>query len=180
MAVPLNPDIQGWPWALGTFSWVEPTAYALLALKKLRPALQGSRVDARIHQGELLLYDRMCAGGGWNYGNVRVHGVPLPPYPETTAVALIALQDHQAREANQISLEALRTLLMTHATSGLMLGWAMLCLVLYGEDVSAWRVVLTKQYEQTGFLNETKSLALALLALSDGAALLRVPPYARS
>ena len=37
-AVRLNPDLKGWGWMPGTFSWVEPTAYALIALKKLDTA----------------------------------------------------------------------------------------------------------------------------------------------
>ena len=87
---------------------MEPTAYALIALKKLKPFLKQTQAEERIHQGELLIYDRMCNGGGWNYGNVRVLGEELRAYPDITAVTLIALQDHQAKEANQLSLQALR------------------------------------------------------------------------
>jgi len=174
MDVLLNPDLQGWAWADETFSWVEPTAYALLALKKLRPVLDTVEARARVQEGELLLYDRMCTGGGWNYGNKRVLGEELPPYPDTTAVALIALQDHQDREANQVSLRALRNMLQ-QVQSGLTLSWAMLCFSLYGQDVAEWRPLLAKSYERTGFLGETKSLALALLACSEGASVFRIP-----
>lgn len=173
MDVFLNPDLQGWAWADETFSWVEPTAYALLALKKLRPVLDTVEVRARVQEGELLLYDRMCIGGGWNYGNKRVLGEELPPYPDTTAVALIALQDHQEREANQVSLRTLRNMLQ-QVQSGLTLSWAMLCFSLYGQDLAEWRPLLAKAYEQTGFLGETKSLALALLACGEGASVFRI------
>lgn len=177
LPVYINPDLQGWSWAANTFSWVEPTAYALIALQKLRSALQGTAAAERIREGELVLYDRMCAGGGWNYGNTRVLGEHLPPYPETTALALIALQNHQTAEPNQLSVQALRTML-EHVESGLGLSWAILCLTLYGHDVAAWRTRLTRAYEQTGFLGETKSLALALLALGDGSRVLRIPTHA--
>ena len=30
--------LQGWPWIEDTFSWVEPTAFCLLALKRSRRA----------------------------------------------------------------------------------------------------------------------------------------------
>ncbi len=166
MAVQLNPDLKGWPWTSETFSWVEPTAYALLALKKLRPALQGTRVEERVREGELMLYDRVCAGGGWNYGNSRVLGVDLWPFPDMTALALIALQDHQAAEANRLSLEALRNML-TRVESGLTLSWAIICLSLYGQEVSGWRGRLARVYARRRFLGQTKSFALALLASED-------------
>ena len=165
----LNPDLQGWSWVPSSSSWVEPTAYALIALKKLKPFLDDGRTRGRIRQGELLLYDRMCEDGGWNYGNKLVLGEKLPPYPDTTAVALIALQDRQVEVTNQRSLQALLSLLgQTH--SGLTLSWAIICSSLYGRESSEWRTLLTKAYEKTGFLDETKSLSLALLALADASA----------
>ena len=53
-----DPNLRGWPWTTGASSWVEPTAYALLALKSFAPKLPwGAR--ARIEEGERLVYDRM-------------------------------------------------------------------------------------------------------------------------
>ena len=80
-------------------------------------------------------------------------------------------------EPNQLSLHALRTML-AHGGLGLGLSWAILCLALYGQDVSAWQTLLMNTYEQTGFLGETKALALALLALGNGSRALRIPTYA--
>lgn len=88
--VELEPDLKGWPWYCGTFGWVEPTAYALIALKAMRGKLSA---EDRIEEGERLILDRTCRGGGWNYGNSRVYGDELWPYPDTTALALIALGD---------------------------------------------------------------------------------------
>jgi hypothetical protein len=173
LATRLNPDLRGWPWTSNAFSWVEPTAYALIALKKLRPHFQSTRAEGRIRQGELLLYDRMCKGGGWNYGNSVVLGEELPPYPDTTAIALIALQDHQTAEANQLSLQALQHML-SDVDSGLTLGWAILCFALYGQGVAAWQQRLARTYDKTGFLADTKTMALALLASGDGAKILKV------
>jgi hypothetical protein len=45
---------------------------------------------------ERMLLDRRCRDGGWNYGNRRVLGADLPSYPETTALALMALDGHAA------------------------------------------------------------------------------------
>jgi hypothetical protein len=64
--------------------------------------------------------------------------------------------------------------MLAHVQSGLALSWAMLCFALYGQEISEWRTLLAKTYEQTRFLGETKTMALALLASGDGAAVLRV------
>ena len=63
----LDPYLSGWSWNPGAFSWVEPTSYSLMALKKLKRSLGGTNCDERIRQGEMLIYDRMCENGGWNY-----------------------------------------------------------------------------------------------------------------
>jgi len=65
----LNKDLIGWSWVPNSFSWVEPTSYALIAIKKLRARLAGTNVDERIRQADAMIYDRVCNGGGWNYGN---------------------------------------------------------------------------------------------------------------
>jgi hypothetical protein len=173
LATRLNPDLKGWPWTANAFSWVEPTAYALIGLKKLRPHVQSALAEDRIRQGELLLYDRMCKGGGWNYGNSVVLGEELPPYPDTTAIALIALHDRQTAEANQLSLQALQHML-SDVDSGLTLGWTILCFALYGQDVATLQQRLARTYDKTEFLGETKTMALALLASGDGAKIFKV------
>jgi hypothetical protein len=164
----VNPDLVGWSWVPNSFSWVEPTSYALTALKKVRPALNAETANERIRQGEAMIYDRMCKGGGWNYGNSKVLDYALWPYPDTTAVALIALQDRAGDQANQESLQALRKT-ADEANSGLAASWAAICLSLYGQDTADWRRRVEKRFRQTGFLGETKTLALALLALNGKA-----------
>jgi len=169
----LDPYLSGWSWTAGAFSWVEPTSYSLMALKKLKRSLTGTNCEERIRQGEMLIYDRMCENGGWNYGNSRVLGEALWPYPDVTAVALIALQDRAASEANQTSLRAL-DVMMREAPSGTALSWGILCLRLYNQDVGEWKKILVKNFEKTRFLGETKGVALALLAFGNGASLFRV------
>ena len=172
-AVHLNDDLVGWSWTPGSFSWVEPTSYCLLALKKIRSRLSAKAVKERVDQAELMIYDRMCEGGGWNYGNAAVYGDPLWPYPDITALALIALQDHKERNDNRVSLRALSKMAET-TDSGLALGWTTICLSVYGEDISELRKRLDQKFARTKFLGETKPVALAILASEDGARLLRV------
>jgi hypothetical protein len=172
LAVRLNPDLKGWAWTAGATSFVEPTCYALLALKRIRPHLSGTAVTERIDEAERMVYDRMCRAGGWNYGNSTVLEAELWPYADVTALALLALAEHREREANQRSLRALRGMLHD-VGSGLSVAWATLCFAAYGEDLTPWRARLVERYARTAFLGETKAVALALLALSGGAEVLR-------
>jgi hypothetical protein len=163
LQVRLNPDLKGWPWRSHATGFVEPTAYALLALKKLRPHAD-IRAEARIQEAQAMLYDRMCPNGGWNYGNSVVLGVDLPPYADVTALTLIALQDYRGSEPNAVSLAALRGML-AEVDSSLALAWATLCLTLYGEDTESLKRRLERRYRKRPFLVDTRSLALTLLAL---------------
>jgi hypothetical protein len=77
---------HGWPWVAGTHSWVEPTAYAVLGLRAAR------KTDHPHYQeGVRVLLDRALPNGGWNYGNTRVFGNILRPFPATTGIVLTAL-----------------------------------------------------------------------------------------
>jgi hypothetical protein len=169
----LNEDLIGWPWMTGTFSWVEPTSYFLIALKRMRRHLLGTNVDERINQGESMIYDRMCAGGGWNYGNSIVYGEKLWPYADTTAIALIALQNRRDVQENRLSFAALQNALKT-VDSSLALSWSILCYDVYGPDSAELRKRLISGFETTAYLGENKSLALCVLALTNGARYLRI------
>jgi hypothetical protein len=169
-------SLRGWSWAQGTTAWVEPTSLALVAIKQLAPFLPSQQVRDRIREGELVLRDRMCIGGGWNYGNKRVMGIAVPPYPDTTALALIALQDQPADEAVQASLTVLDDML-TDNRSGLVLALSTLCLQLYGRDVGALRAELLGRFRETRFDGSMRTTALALLALDEQARHFAVPSH---
>jgi hypothetical protein len=87
-----NLSLKGWAWKEGTSSWVEPTAHALIALKKASGDLPGSELQERVRSGEALLLDVRCKDGGWNYGSPWTSGEDQRSYPETTALALLGLQ----------------------------------------------------------------------------------------
>jgi hypothetical protein len=173
--IQLDPDLIGWPWYPDTFSWVEPTSYSLIAVKSLRPDLKGRRARDRIDEAERMILDRECMGGGWNYGNSKVLGEELWPYPDTTALALIALQDFPRPEILEQSLTALREMVEDRA-SVLSLALAVLALQLHGRDVSLVRSWLVERFEGERLPAETRSLAFAALAMADGAIPLAVPP----
>src|SRR5207248_10011981 len=57
-SVKLDARLRGWSWTAGTTGFVEPTAYALLALKRLHPPLSGAAVADRIDEAERMIADR--------------------------------------------------------------------------------------------------------------------------
>jgi uncharacterized protein (DUF362 family) len=83
----IDAGLLGWPWAEDTFSWVEPTAWACLAL---RAAGQGNH--PRVQEGLRLLLDRAFDQGGANYGSRVILGKQTEPIPGSTAILLLALQ----------------------------------------------------------------------------------------
>jgi hypothetical protein len=86
--------LRGWSWTPGTFSWVEPTAWCMLLLKKWPAAADVAQ--ARVAEAERVLRDRACADGGWNFGNGEVYGKGLPAHVPPTALGVLALQDKRA------------------------------------------------------------------------------------
>lgn len=88
-----NSTIPGWPWVLGTQSWLEPTALSVLALSG------SSAADhPRARQGRELIRDRAIRTGGWNYGNSQVFGADLRAQPVPTGMALCALMSGSDRD----------------------------------------------------------------------------------
>lgn len=164
--------LVGWPWHETAASWVEPTATALLALHAIRERVPLPGANDRIEQGERLLWDRVCVDGGWNYGNRRVLGEVLLPFPDTTAFALLALQTSSHQERLEESFAAMERLLDERA-SGLSLALGALAFELHGRDAQALRARVVERVDAPGSPRETRSLAFMLLALEGGATLLR-------
>ncbi len=89
--VDIDVRLIGWPWAEANFSWVEPTAWACLAL-----TAAGQGEHPRVVQGRQLLLDRAFDSGGANYGNRKILGRMTEPIPGPTAMLLLALRDERA------------------------------------------------------------------------------------
>lgn len=160
----LDSTLEGWPWIPGTLAWIEPTAWALMALKATWGDDPPRAVRRRIREGEAMILDRACPGGGWNYGNSRSLGQDLDPYPDTTALALLGLRGATTPEVER-GFSALARLLESPA-SGLALALAVLSLRAWGRDASALQARLVARYDTGGFLGENRALALAVLALA--------------
>jgi hypothetical protein len=162
IATPIDPSAIGWGWTTGTASWVEPTARVLWALRVARPGSE------RISDAVALLRDRESVGGGWNYGNREVLGEELPPFAQTTAMALMGLRNID-RELEARGLAILARLWRVESAGGLSLATAMVAFRIHGESTNAQRVrvSLERLVEETALLGDGIALAWAALALSD-------------
>ena len=88
-------SLKCWPWKPGNSGWVEPTVHALVALKQASAKISSGELRSRVEMGEAQLMNVRSRDGGWNYGSPAALGVDLPSYPETTALALVALQGRE-------------------------------------------------------------------------------------
>jgi hypothetical protein len=142
----------------------------VLALQVLRPSADGPLSD-----GLALLANRECDGGGWNYGNRVILGVDLPPYAQTTAVALIALQGAQP-ELFARGLASLDRLWRAERHGGLSLAMAVAAFRLAGEPVAEEvERALDAELERTALLEDTVALAWAGIATGPGLDAIRRP-----
>ena len=164
--------LRGWGWTPRMFGWVEPTAWATLVLKRARPAAR-----SLIDDGERVLADRECVGGGWNYGNRTVYRQDLAPYVQTTAVALIALQGNARRDLIERGLQLLRARWRGEA-GGLSTAMTVLALRLLASeadtDLAAARSALAGDVDAIVSFGDTVALAWAALALAGDIEALKV------
>jgi hypothetical protein len=160
---PMDTQLIGWPWISGTFSWVEPTSYAILALKHL-----GYGTHPRVEEAERMLLDRACTDGGWNYGNRVVFGQELSAFAPTTALALMALQDNpSASNAVEHGLVFLAETARQYPST-LSLSLAILCLNLYQQQTEPLIVLLLDRQQSDGSWRHAGHLtALSVLALQS-------------
>jgi hypothetical protein len=158
-------SLQGWAWIDSNFSWIEPTCWCLLALKKALSASTGAR--DRIRDGERLLVDRCCAAGGWNYGNANMLGQDLRPYVSTTALGLLAMQDRRQEPCVVRSLDYL----VRHRVSeesAMALALTLIALRVLGVRTEDVESRLLSQWDRTAFLGNHHLIAIAACSLTGG------------
>jgi len=175
--VRFDPTKYGWPWVPDTVSWVLPTSMVLITLARARRRglADGREFDRRLRLGTEMLLDRACAGGGWNAGNAFVHGVPLRPHIDATAIALAALRPHYQQPIVRNSLTWL--LGCVQCPSAYSLAWLILAVSTFWEvrsDVTAAlaaaRDRLAALVDERQGIQDTSTIALAALALGVGPA----------
>ncbi len=164
--IELDSTLIGWPWISNTFSWVQPTAYAVLALK-----LSGLHAHPRVQEAETLLFDRTCPGGGWNFGNPVMLGRPVAPSIVETAITLLALQD-LPKGTDEISsgISVLEDGL-PKLPSALALALGILCLTVYERPVTQHVERLLARQDKDGSwggMNWWTALAILALQAAEG------------
>lgn len=149
--------LAGWSWVPGTFSWVEPTAWAVLSLEAA-----GRHGHSRAVEGRALLADRQCVDGGWNTSAPDVFGVPVPAYQSTTAMVLAALPaGHPAVALGFRWLDA-----DLEGPSPLSAAWSLLAATRHGRDPAPFRDRLAALQQDDGSLaGRVDRTALAVAAL---------------
>jgi hypothetical protein len=158
-------QLMGWPWNDGTFSWVEPTSWCLLALKKTAARPPRSGAAERIAEAERVLADRCCVSGGWNAGNSNMLGKELFPYVPTTALALLALRDRRALPEVTRSLAWLAGN-WTCEVSTMASSLALVAMRLYGRPAEVLERALCDRIVKAGPPDNLASTALVLYALT--------------
>jgi hypothetical protein len=162
-----NTQLDGWPWAEGTHSWLEPTAFALLAYRA-----KGQSDHPRAKEAIKLLIDRQMPNGGCNYGNTIVLGQTLRPHVQPTGIALLALAgENDPSGRMEKSLTWLKWSLGTRTTAT-SLAWGLLGLFAHGRDVPNANELLRQAFERV----EKRDRSLHKLALLALAALGRSSP----
>ena len=151
-------SLEGWAWVDGTHSWVEPTAYALLALRAA-----GFSEHPRVREGVQLLLDRTLPDGGWNYGNTRVLGNTLRPFPLTTGIVLTALAGQRRETRIDASLRYLSDAL-TSLRSPMSIAWTLIGLGAWDARPPDAGERLARCAAQTEYPLLTTERALLLLA----------------
>ena len=148
---------DGWPWTANTYTWVQPTALCMIAIKMAEVVDQ-----TRLQLGKHMLMSRQLPHGGWNYGSTVVFGQELRPFPETTGVALNALRGQVPHRMIKISLKYL-AIEISQLRTPIALGWGLLGLGAWGERPTSWPDLVKSCLERETRYGEYDTASLCLL-----------------
>jgi hypothetical protein len=163
---------RGWPWEPNTYHWVEPTSYAILAIKSC-PYGQEARYKNMVDQACKYMLEKTCSTGGWNFGSASTLGTDWPPLPSPTALALIAMHDKDKvpfpTGVNK-ALSYLRDVAGPPIDTTIAESLAIIARDLYGDDTSKEKATIAERFSHREHLSTNLcSLAAAIIAsrLSD-------------
>lgn len=151
--------LVGWSWAENTHSWLEPTAFAVVALNAL-----GETNHARTREAVRLMENRLLASGGCNYGNTTVFGNELRAHVQPTGIVLLALAGSERAEKLKKSIAWLESQLSAQ-TPAASLAWGLIGLRAQGVVPTSsddWAAAAAERVQK----HDNSPAKLALLALA--------------
>jgi hypothetical protein len=152
--------LVGWPWALETHSWQEPTAWSVLALKSLDLA-----DHPRTREGVRLLIDRLLPNGGCNYGNTYVLGQRLRAHVEPSGLTLVALAGETADDPRIPATIGYVASALSDHTTPISLSYGLLGLTAHHRTPASADAWLEAAYTRA-IKREPSALTIALLVLA--------------
>lgn len=154
--------LLGWSWNPGTHSWLEPTAFATMALKQA-----GYSEHPRTREAVRLLVDRLLPAGGANYGNTIVLGQELLPHLQPTAVVLQALAGENINDPRiKRSLDYIEQQI-AEPTGCSSLAHALMALAAWNRPPANAKPLIAEALRRPSTSGSTYKLALLALALQS-------------
>ncbi len=162
----------GWPWVESTHSWIEPTAFSVLALKAA-----GKAEHPRTREAVRLLIDRLLPEGGANYGNTYVLGQLLRPHLDPTGLVLMALAGEKDPSGRLEKTLAFAANSIGPQTTAMSLAMGVMGLAAHGREVQQMDKLLEAAAGTTRLLMgyQMRWTLLALAALGENCPLITLP-----
>jgi hypothetical protein len=164
--------LVAWSWCEDTHSWIEPTAFFVMALKA-----GGKSTNGRTREAVKMLLDRQLPTGGCNYGNTVVLGQVLRSHMQSTGIVLLALAGESDAEGKCArAVKYLQGELSAKTTTS-SLCWGLLGLAAFQESPPAAQEWLAAAGGQAlaGEASPHKLALLALAALAERSPLVTLP-----
>lgn len=169
---------RGWPWTIGSFDWVEPTAYVIIALRGTPHEKQLPKLSSALSDAEEFLLKSWSYPMGWGCADRSgpeanekkaesesgMH--QSTAYPSNTALALLALQRYGTGQPMRGGMDFLSgTALKQESTLGY--AWSAIALDAYGAATDAQVEGLKKRQRANGsFSDNTITNALSTIAVN--------------
>ena len=125
---------EGWPWFPGAAAWVIPTSLGILAFERAlrRGDAERDELQRRVGAAKRFLLAHMCADGGWNHGGNKALGRDGDSYPETTGIALLALNGVESGQMERAKAAARKHLAACRTAEGI--AWLRMGLAAHGAN----------------------------------------------
>jgi hypothetical protein len=153
--------LVGWAWVEGTHSWIEPTAWGVLALKAV-----GLAQHPRTREAVRLLVDRLLPDGGCNFGNTFVFGQQLLPHLQSSGICMLALAGESIDDPRIARTGEYLERLLSRSTATASLSYSLLGLAAHDRPLADAGPLLAAAAERM-LVRDRSAHKLALLALAE-------------